>query len=112
GVLTDCVAWSLGLPSSAVEYSWRVLRENGIVTKGRRGWGAAHVTSQDAANLLVAAAAAVPGRDVIDTWRDYALLPAQQADVQREGNLYRTRCDPAELSPGIWVLEPLDIPVI
>jgi len=103
GMLTDCVAWSLGLQESGVAYTWRVLRENGIVTKGGRGRSAAHVSATDAANLLIAVAATVPGRDTIDSWRDFAVLPAQAANV--EGDF-------SERLPGIWRLQPLDLPSI
>jgi hypothetical protein len=57
GQLVDGLAVSLGIPVATVIQYDRQLAESGLRTKWGRGRSAAAVTSQDAANLLIAIAA-------------------------------------------------------
>lgn len=56
GQLVECVATALNVPQATVVLYDRVLAENGLRSKGGRGKSAAQVTSEDAANLLIAIA--------------------------------------------------------
>lgn len=80
GELIDETARLMAFPRNAVLYPYRVLRENGVVTKGGRGRSAAQVTARDAASLLIAIAGASQIKDTISAWHDYANLQAQTAE--------------------------------
>lgn len=75
GALIASVARSFGLPENVVAYPYRVLRENGLVSKGGRGRSAAKVAPSDAASLLIAVASNLPATGTLETWREYATLP-------------------------------------
>lgn len=77
GQLKETVADLFRLPTKAVDYPWRALREAGLVSKGGRGPSAAKVTATDAALLLIAVAGPLPAADVVTAVRRYAELPLQ-----------------------------------
>ncbi|MBB4264791.1 hypothetical protein [Roseospira visakhapatnamensis] len=79
GQLVDEVARLIAYPRNAVLYPYRVLRENGAVTKGGRGRSAANVTPRDAASLLIALAGASQIKDTFAAWQDYSGLCVQKA---------------------------------
>jgi hypothetical protein len=58
GQLVDCIATALSLPKPTVALYDRLLSEAGYRSKAGRGRGSAHVTVEDAANLLIAIAGA------------------------------------------------------
>ena len=80
GGLVEIMAAILGLPVATVAQFDRQLAENGLRTKTGRGSSAAQVTSNDAANLLIAILGAPPAapaiRQAVKTWQTYAKLPA------------------------------------
>lgn len=74
GQLKQAVAELFQLPTKAIDYPWRALREAGLVSKGGRGASAAKVTPRDAAFLLIAVAAQLHARDIIHSAILYATL--------------------------------------
>lgn len=82
GQLKAKVAELFKLPSNAVDYPWRVLREAGFVTKGGRGASAAKVTPHDAAFLLIAVAGPLPAADVLTSALRYGGLPLRDASAE------------------------------
>jgi hypothetical protein len=78
GQLIEGTARLFAVPENFVATPWRTLREEGVVTKSRRGPGGAHVTAADAANLLLALAGGIlPLKSVLECWRTYANLPIE-----------------------------------
>lgn len=77
GQLKETVAELFKLPTKAVDYPWRAMREAGLVSKGGRGPSAAKVTATDTALLLIAVAGPLPAADVVTAVRRYAGLPIQ-----------------------------------
>jgi hypothetical protein len=106
GQLVSEVARLLGLPENAVVTPWRVLREAGIVTKGARGRNAAHTNSADAANALIAVACEIPLKSVIESWREYAQLPARLGYRKSKDN------PKATTDSGLWDLPQLPFPSV
>jgi hypothetical protein len=72
GMLIDTIAEMFLMPKNAVAYPWRCLREVGAVSVSGRGRSAAWVTPGDAANLLIAVVADLPGKDCVSAWQAYA----------------------------------------
>ena len=91
GLLVETIAAALGVPRETVVQHDRHLAARGYRRKGGRGRSAIHVTPEDAANLLIAVAAApISGPVVtktINTFERYARLPAWQ---------------PSSIEPGDW----------
>jgi hypothetical protein len=106
GQLVSEIARLWGLPENAVVTPWRVLREAGIVTKGARGRNAAHVNSADAAHALIAVASEIPLKSILESWREYANMPAELGSV---------KIDDQPKSPkesGLWDLQHLALPCV
>ena len=106
GQLVNEIARLLGLPENAVVTPWRVLREAGIVTKGARGRNAAHTNATDAAHALIAVASEIPLKSVIESWREYAHLPAGIGSVQIEDH------PKSRKKSGLWELQQLPLPSV
>jgi hypothetical protein len=60
GQLVECIATALDLPKPTVALYDRLLSESGYRSKAGRGRGSAHVTAEDAANLLIAIVGSPP----------------------------------------------------
>ena len=65
--LGQLVAEVLGVPETSTASHVRNLREAGLLSKTGRGVTAAHMTTRDAAHLLVAAAASLNIKDSEET---------------------------------------------
>lgn len=76
GDLAKSISVALGLPPNAVSYPLRCLRDAGLISKGKRGKGGAVVTPRDAASVLIAAVGGLPTKDVVESFQEYADLPA------------------------------------
>lgn len=80
GLLVETIADALGVPRQTVIQHDRELAASGYRRKGGRGRSAVHVTTDDAANLLIAVVAApVSGpvvKETVATFERYAFLPA------------------------------------
>jgi hypothetical protein len=89
GQLVECIADSLGVPSATVAMHDRNLAEAGLRKKSGRGRSAARVGPEDAANLLIAVAAApMNGPAVVssvETLNWYARLRAVSDDGRPAG---------------------------
>jgi DNA-binding transcriptional ArsR family regulator len=75
------VASSLDLDARSVDVHLRNLREAGLISKEKRGRGAARVTAVDAAALLVAVMGSQFVKDTIRTYRDFGLLKRKDRRV-------------------------------
>jgi hypothetical protein len=106
GQLVSEIARLWGLPENAVVTPWRVLREGGIVTKGARGRNAAHVNSADAAHALIAVASEIPLKSVIESWREYANMPAGLGRLIIKGHPKSNR------ESGLWQLPQIPLPSV
>jgi hypothetical protein len=86
GELVRTIADALGIPVATVVQHDRNLAAAGLRTKGGRGPSAAHVTSQDAANLLIAICGApISGATVKEscqTWTRYGSLRAHGVNIK------------------------------
>lgn len=74
GKLRDVIASSLDLDARSVDVHLRNLREAGLISKEKRGRGAAQVTAADAAALLVAVMGSQFVKDTVRTHEDYGQL--------------------------------------
>lgn len=74
GRLRDAVASCLNMDARSVDVHLRNLREAGLISKEKRGRGAAQVTAADAAALLVVATASPFVKDTVSTYKEYGLL--------------------------------------
>jgi hypothetical protein len=87
GELVETIASALGVPRQTVVQHDRQLVARGYRRKGGRGRSAVHVTPEDAANLLIAVAAApVSGpvvKETIATFEKYSSLPAWMEDREK-----------------------------
>jgi hypothetical protein len=81
GQLIDTVQRCSGLPKNAVAYPYRVLRDKGVISKGKRGAGGAKVTARDAASILIAVGAWMPTRDVFQSWQAASNLIADSSEI-------------------------------
>jgi hypothetical protein len=106
GQLVNEIGRLLGLPQNAVVTPWRVLREAGIVTKGARGRNAAHTNAADAAHALIAVASEIPLKSVIESWREYAHLPAGLGSVKIDDH------PKSRKESGLWDLQQLPLPSV
>ncbi|VFU08405.1 ArsR/SmtB family transcription factor [Methylocella tundrae] len=73
--LIESVARALGVPEATVSSHYRALREAGLVSKAGRGRGSAKMTTQDAANLLIAVAGSSALKNAIETVTEIVALP-------------------------------------
>ncbi|MCA1939358.1 MAG: hypothetical protein LDL26_00030 [Caenispirillum bisanense] len=83
GELISKLATLWALPENAVGYPYRVLRENGVTTKGGRGRSAARVTARDAASLMIAVVCNARAKDIFDVWKAYGSLTARDSRYTR-----------------------------
>src|SRR5882724_1322388 len=88
GELVKTMAEALGISEGTVFQFDRSLSEGGLRSKSGRGRSAARVTAEDAANLLIAIAAApISGpavKDAVQTCRIYGSLPAMSTRAMRK----------------------------
>jgi DNA-binding transcriptional ArsR family regulator len=103
GQLVSEIARLLGLPENAVVTPWRVLREAGIVTKGARGRNAAYTNEADAGHALIAVASEIPLKSVIESWAEYAHLPAGLGYVKIRDHSKSLK------KSGLWDLQQLPL---
>jgi hypothetical protein len=76
GKLRDVVAEALGIgdQGQTVDVHLRNLREADLMSKAKRGRGAAHVNAADAANLIIAIAGSMLVKDTVSTVQKYGPL--------------------------------------
>jgi hypothetical protein len=90
GQLVETIASALGVPRQTVIQHDRQLAAKGYRRKGGRGRSAIRVTTEDAASLLIAVAAApVSGpvvKETVGTFEKYASLPAWKLHHYEPGN--------------------------
>ena len=104
GKLRDVLANALGLSSQkqleAVNVHLRNLREAGLITKAKRGRGAAEIGVEDAANLLIAVAGSPHVKDSVSTVKRYGSLLQDPLSLTVRGqkNLQETF---SEYPPGL-----------
>ena len=75
GQLVKVTAEILGIPEPTVILADRFLSEAGLRSKSGRGRGAARVTADDAANLLIALSGSPYPKDAVQNVVEYAALP-------------------------------------
>lgn len=75
GQLVKVTAEVLGIPEPTVVLADRFLSEAGLRSKSGRGRGAAKVTVDDAANLLIALTGSPLPKDAVENVENYAGLP-------------------------------------
>ena len=95
GELVHTVAKALGIPQATVVQYDRNLAAAGLRTKSGRGPSAAQVTSEDAANLLIAIcgapASGAPIKEAVETCQRYRLLQVYGAPKSKSGPFGRLK---------------------
>lgn len=90
-VLGKEAASVLGIPETTSASHLRNLREAGLLTKTGRGTSAAHMTTHDAALLLIAAAASPNVKDSVETVHAFQTLKSKygrpRIDLARYANI-------------------------
>jgi predicted transcriptional regulator len=105
------VAELFGLPENAVAYPYRVLRDNGLVSKGGRGRSAAKVNPQDTSMLLTAVASTfVSTRDMLSTARELAQLPITRAGYSFYAPHFEQWDDNSHGDTSNWQFKHLHLP--
>jgi len=84
GQLTTAVSEVLGLPEPTVAYLYRLLREQGTVSKNGRGRAATTVSAKDASALLIAALGQLPLKPRLVAWETFAAAKPDQGWCERE----------------------------
>jgi hypothetical protein len=81
GKLRDVIAEALGFTAQLpmIDVHLRNLREAGLLSKAKRGRGAAEVGPTDAANMLIAVAGSAYVKDSVSTVEKYGPLQADRA---------------------------------
>jgi hypothetical protein len=74
GVFCSFLAATLGWPEKSIAFQARRLRESDLLSKSGRGNAAAHVTSLDAARLLIAISCATAVEDTVNVVREFGRL--------------------------------------
>src|ERR1700681_1079470 len=87
GKLRDVVADALGFSGQLqmVDVHLRNLREAGLMSKAKRGRGAAEVRPTDAANMLIAVAGSAYVKDSVSAVEKYASLVADPSSLAIRG---------------------------